>query len=109
MAQNDISPKTIYDLGALAEYSEESISKIRIAQKAGGDIILMAFNPGQALKEHTAPVDALVQVLEGKCHITIAGEHFDLTVGQFIRMPANIPHSVTANGPFKMLLTKIKD
>ena len=33
-----------------------------------------AFDEGQGLSEHTAPFDALVQVLEGEVEITISGK-----------------------------------
>lgn len=97
-------------LSDLCAYSEQSIAKKVIARKSGGDIILLAFQQGQALKEHTAPVDAIVQIVEGKGRISLAGEEHILNAGQMIILPANIPHAVAATeGHFKMLLTKIKE
>lgn len=101
---------TVCTLSDLCAYSDQAISKKIISRKNGGDIILLAFKQGQALKEHTAPVDAIVQIVEGKGRITLAGEEHFLNVGQMIILPANIPHAVAATeGSFKMLLTKIKE
>lgn len=50
----------------------------------------------------------MVQLVEGKGVITIDGTEYELTEGEVIIMPANIPHAVEAKLQFKMLLTMIK-
>jgi quercetin dioxygenase-like cupin family protein len=69
---------------------------------------LFAFDKDQQLSEHSAPFDALIQILDGKAKITIDGKPYELKAGQSIIMPANIPHAVYAVEKFKMLLTMIK-
>ena len=91
------------------DYSPEGIVSKRVIQKDKGNISLFAFDKGQKLSEHTAPFDAIVQVLEGKAEIQINRVPFELVAGQSIIMPANIPHAVTAVERFKMLLTMIKE
>lgn len=93
----------------LAGYSEEGITSKRVIQKNAGNVSLFAFDKGQQLSEHTAPFDALIQVLEGKTEVTIDGKPFELSEGDSIIMPANIPHAVKATERFKMLLTMIKE
>ena len=90
------------------EYSANSIVSKRVLEKPTGNISLFAFDEGQQLSEHTAPFDAMVQVVEGLATITIAGEAFSMAEGETIIMPANIPHAVFATDKFKMLLTMIK-
>jgi quercetin dioxygenase-like cupin family protein len=63
---------------------------------------------GQGLSEHTAPFDALVQILDGEVEIKISGKLHHLKQGEIIVMPANEPHSLKAVSKFKMLLTMIK-
>ena len=99
---------TIMDFAAKVEYSAEGIVSKRILQKEKGNVSLFAFDKDQQLSEHSAPFDALIQVLDGKAQIKIAGRPYDLTKGQSIIMPANIPHAVYATEKFKMLLTMIK-
>ena len=67
-----------------------------------------AFDEGQRLSEHTAPFDALVNILDGEAEITIAGQSFSVKADEMIIMPANQPHAVKAIQRFKMLLTMIK-
>ena len=73
-----------------------------------GSAALFAFDEGQDLSEHTAPFDALVQVVDGEVAITISGKLFNLRTGDAIVMPANEPHAVKAIKRFKMLLTMIR-
>jgi quercetin dioxygenase-like cupin family protein len=91
------------------DYSAEGIVSKRIIQQAKGNVTLFAFDQGQKLSEHSAPFDAMVQVLEGKAEILINGTPYELITGQAIIMPANIPHAVNATEKFKMLLTMIKE
>jgi len=60
------------------------------------------------LSEHTAPFDAIVQVLDGSVEIEINHKPHILVTGESIIMPANIPHALTALEKFKMLLIMIK-
>lgn len=92
----------------LVEYAKDSIVSKTILNKSAGTITLFAFDKGQKLSEHTAPYDAVVQVLDGKARITIGGEDKEISEGQIIIMPANVPHAVNAEERFKMLLTMIR-
>ena len=90
------------------DYADNAIVSKQILKKAAGNITLFAFDKGQELSEHTAPFDALVQVLEGEVRIRIDKMEFRLIEGLNIIMPANIPHAVYASERFKMLLTMIE-
>ena len=92
----------------LIEYSLGGIVSKKVIQKETGNVTLFAFDKEQKLSEHTAPFDALVQVLEGEAEIVIGGNPNILEAGMSIIMPANIPHAVNAIAPFKMLLTMIR-
>lgn len=96
------------ELEALAGYQDGAIVSRTIIEKPTGTVTLFAFDQGQGLSEHTAPFDALVQILDGEAEITISGEPFQLTRGETIIMPANQPHALHANRRFKMLLVMIK-
>ena len=90
------------------EYADGAVVNKAIIKRPSCNILLFAFDKGEGLKEHTAPHDAVIQVLEGKAQITIGGNSHDLGAGQCIIMPANIPHAVKAIERFKMILTTIK-
>jgi quercetin dioxygenase-like cupin family protein len=91
-----------------AQYQPGSIVSKIINTSPGGNVTLFAFAKDQKLSEHTAPYDAMIQVLEGNCLITISKDEFELAEGQTIIMPKNEPHAVYATEDFKMLLTMIK-
>jgi quercetin dioxygenase-like cupin family protein len=95
-------------LVSLIEYSRESIVSKTILDTSAGTITLFAFDKGQKLSEHTAPYNAVVQVLDGSAKLTIGGEDVKVSAGEIIIMLANIPHAVTAEEKFKMLLTMIR-
>lgn len=103
------SHSTIISFNDKVDYSAEGIVSKRVIQKEKGNVTLFAFDKGQKLSEHSAPFDAMVQVLEGKAEILINRVPFELTAGQAIIMPANITHAVNAVEKFKMLLTMIKE
>ena len=104
----EFNHSTIMDFAARVEYSAEGIVSKRVLQKEKGNVSLFAFDKDQQLSEHSAPFDALIQILDGKAKIMIDGKPYELTAGQSIIMPANIPHAVYAVEKFKMLLTMIK-
>ena len=98
----------VMDLNGMINYQEGSIVSRVILKSDSGNVTLFAFDKGQELSEHSAPFDALVEVIEGEAEIRISGEPFIVKVGQIIVMPADDPHAVKATSRFKMLLTMIK-
>lgn len=92
----------------LVGYQDGAIVSRTLVKRPTGTITLFAFDQGQALSEHTAPFDALVQVLDGEGEIVIAGTPHVLGAGEMILLPAGRPHAVTARTRFKMLLTMIR-
>jgi quercetin dioxygenase-like cupin family protein len=97
-----------HDLTNLVEYANNSIVSRTIADKTAGTITVFAFGTGQGLSEHQAPFDATVVILDGSACITIGGEEVRARAGQIVIMPANVPHALRAEEPFKMMLIMIK-
>ena len=89
-------------------YAEGSIVSKILLRNDKGNVTLFAFDQGEMLSEHTAPFDAILQVLDGKTEVTIDGIKHILETGESIIMPAGITHAVTALEKFKMLLIMIK-
>jgi len=96
------------DLAGLVDYAAGSIVSRTLAENDAGTVTLFAFDDGQSLSEHTAPFDALVQILDGRGELTIGGESVPAKAGQVVLMPADVPHALRADGPFKMLLTMLR-
>ena len=100
--------ETIFDLSQTIEYSKGGIVSKQILKNQAGNVTLFSFDKEQGLSEHSAPFDALVQIIDGRAKITIGGTPHLLETGQIIIMPANIPHAVYAVEQFKMVLTMIR-
>ncbi len=98
----------VFNPGLQIEYSEGGIISKQVLKNAAGNVTLFSFDREQGLSEHTAPFDALVQIIDGKAEISIGGKPHTLETGEMIIMPANVPHAVFAVEAFKMLLTMIK-
>jgi quercetin dioxygenase-like cupin family protein len=96
------------EVKALASYQDNSVVSREIVKKPAGTVTVFAFDKGEGLSEHTAPFDALVQILEGRAEVMIDGTAHDLHEGQMIIMPANRPHALKAVDRFKMMLVLIK-
>jgi quercetin dioxygenase-like cupin family protein len=97
-----------WTLAELISYASGSVVSRTIAENAAGTVTLFAFDAGQGLSEHSAPYDALVQVLDGEAQLAIGGEAVLARAGQLVVMPANVPHAVQAVKKFKMLLTMLR-
>lgn len=92
----------------VVDYQEGSIVSKEIISQKTGTVSIFAFDEGQGLSEHTASFDALVQVIDGKALVTIAGIPNSLSTGDIILMPARKPHALKAIERFKMMLVMIK-
>ncbi len=92
----------------LVAYSGGAVVSRTIIEKKTGTVTLFAFDKGQGLSEHTAPFDALVEILDGEAQILVAGKPNKVKAGEFIIMPANKPHALKAVKKFKMALVMIR-
>ncbi|HSO26148.1 MAG TPA: cupin domain-containing protein [Methanobacteriaceae archaeon] len=92
----------------LIDYQEGSVVSREIVRKETGTVTIFAFDKGEGLSEHSAPFDAMVQIVDGKALITIGGEENIVQKGEMIIMPANVPHALHAVEKYKMILTMIR-
>jgi quercetin dioxygenase-like cupin family protein len=95
-------------LPGLVEIAPGAIVSRVLAKSGGGTVTLFAFDAGQGLSEHTAPFDALVQVVQGELELTIGGNRVHAATGDLVLMPADVPHALHAPVGTKMLLTMLR-
>lgn len=98
----------VKNLSDLVKYQENAVVSSEILKKDTGTVTVFAFDKGQGLSEHTAPFDALVNIIDGWAEVSISGKLFTVKEGEMIVMPADKPHSLKAMEKFKMLLVMIK-
>ena len=107
-SRKDELPGRVLDVADLVGYQVGAVVSREIVRGEAGTVSLFAFDEGQGLSEHTAPFDAMVHVVDGAVEVKIAGEPLSVGEGQMVIMPAGKPHSLSALGRFKMVLTLIK-
>jgi quercetin dioxygenase-like cupin family protein len=108
MDTNEFEKSKVFNYNESIEYSNGGIVSKTVLKKQTGNISLFSFDKGEALSEHTAPFDAVIQVVDGRGEIIIGGKSYFLETGETIIMPANIAHAVKAIDKFKMVLTMIR-
>ena len=96
------------EMNGLVSYQSGSVVSRTLIDRKIGTITLFAFDAEQGLSEHTAPFDAFAQIIDGVAEVTIGGKLQRVASGEFIIMPANIPHSLKAVEKFKMMLVMIR-
>ena len=84
------------------------VSRVLLKRKSG-NVTPCAFDIGQELSEHTAPFEALIQVVQGEAEVSIDGRPHIVRAGEGILLPAGHPHGIRAVGAMKMLLTMIRE
>lgn len=99
--------KKILNLKSSIDYQENSIVSKTITSNTDSSLTLFAFDKGQSIASHSAPVDAIVQTIEGEVEIMISNEKFNLKEGDIILMPKGEPHGLKAKTKFKMALFKV--
>ncbi|MCD4781825.1 MAG: cupin domain-containing protein [Candidatus Omnitrophica bacterium] len=101
-------PFDIVNLAETIAYQDNAVVSQTLIKKEKGTVTIFAFDQDQGLSEHTAPFDAMLNVIEGKAEVTIASTTQTLKKGEMVIMPADIPHAVKAVERFKMMLIMIK-
>ena len=96
------------DIVSSISYADGSVVSRTLKKNDDGTVTLFSFDAGQGLSEHSAPFDAIVQILDGEAELTIGGKTITAGAGQMVIMPANIPHSLDAKARFKMMLIMVK-
>ena len=115
MTQNQTNPKIpggpphAQNLLDLLSYQDGAIVSKTVIDKKVGTVTLFAFDMDQGLSEHTAPFDAMVQVIEGEVEVTISGRPIVVKAGEMIIMPAHEPHALKAITKFQMMLIMIRE
>lgn len=105
---NDELKSVVINVEDLLDYQEGAVVSREIIRKETGTVTIFAFDKGEGLSEHTAPFDAMVQIIDGKAEITISGKKNTLERGDMIIMPADEPHALHALEQYKMILTMIR-
>lgn len=108
MLRSEIEKSTPHIMIEIIEYIPNSIVTKTIIRKTTGNVSVIAIDTGESLAEKISPYDTFVQIIDGNAEIVIDEISNILRTGEAIIIPAHTPHSVKANGRFKMISTIIK-
>ena len=109
MSDGMLPPAKAEALGDLIAVQPGAVASRTLRKGKAGTLTVFAFDAHQELSEHSAPFDAIVQVLEGRLTITIGGTPHVVEEGRVVLMPANVPHALRAELPTRMLLTMFRE
>ena len=83
---------------------ESGKQSVVLTEDKNAEVVLFAFAAGDVLKEHIAPLPAIIQIIKGEAgEEAVAGKP-----GTWIQMVAKTPHSIKATTPLVVLLTLLK-
>lgn len=100
----NIAKKEKLLLKDLVAYQEGQVVSKTLVQNDLVSVTVFSFDKDEEISTH-ASGDAMVTVLEGTGRFTVGGEVFQLTEGETLVMPKDVPHAVYGQERFKMLLT----
>lgn len=98
----------VFDVAQMIDYAEGGVVSKELIHNDAGSVTLFSFDTGQQLSEHTAPFDALLQVVEGEMELSVEGKVNVVKAGEAFVIPNGARHSVSAAKPFKMIITMIR-
>ena len=81
----DIKAKSL-NIENLVDYQKDTVVSREVIKKELGTVTFFAFDKGQGLSEHSAPFDAMVQVIDGEAEITISGNKNIVKKGEIVKI-----------------------
>lgn len=103
----DLAGATV-DLRELLDYQSGAIVSQTLVDEEAVTLTVFAFDEGERLSEHTAPHDALLQVVDGTARVTVDETDHEVSERESIVLPADVPHAVDSVTQFKMVLTMLR-
>ena len=71
-------------------------------------IVLFGFAAGEELTSHTAPMPAIIQILNGEVTLILGSDICEAGPGCLVHMAPQLTHGIVAKTPATVLLTLLK-
>lgn len=98
----------VFEVANTVAIEKGKTNSLTLSRTPGCKMTIFAIDEGEGLSTHSASGDAMAFVLEGMAEMTLEGVTSEVSAGEAIILPADIPHAVYAKTPFKMLLVVVK-
>lgn len=95
---------TVENAPDMAAYEPGRVKPVSVLKATGTNVVIFAFDAGTALREHTAHMPVLLQVLEGSLTVQLGAEVVKLRKGDLLHIEQGVTHSVEATEPAKLQL-----
>ncbi len=99
----------VFKLKELIPYGDGKIVNMDLVNDKKTKFVLMSFDEGTGLSEHSAPGNAIVFALEGNGIIGCRGKEYPIQAGENFKFDKGDPHYVKADGKFKMALLLVME
>lgn len=99
----------VADLTASVQFASKGIVSKTLYDSSALKLVLFCFEEGQVMSEHTAPFEAVIQVLQGTASVVLGGVEHAAAPGALYIMPKGLTHAIAAKEPFVFLLTLVKE
>ena len=99
-----LESEKVFKLADLLPYQEGRIVNMDLINDEKLKFVIMSFDEGTGLSEHSAPGEALIFALEGNGIIGYEGKEHKIKAGENFKFAKNGKHYVKADGKFKMAL-----
>ena len=77
----------VFKATEVIEYTDGGVVSKEFIHSNAGSVTVFSFDAGQGLSEHTAPFDALIQVIDGVMQLTVEGQTFNIKAGETFIIP----------------------
>lgn len=98
----------IADLVKLVDIPVDGILSRTIHNDERVKAVLFGFAAGQELSAHTAPMPAILHIIQGEASLTLDEDVLDAQAGAWVYMPPQLQHGIYAKTPVVMLLLMLK-
>ena len=100
------SPKA---LAGLIDIRKGRVVSMSISRSEKCSMMLMAVSNGEEVTAEQYPGDTLYYVLEGIMPLSRDGQTFQMSAGEIIAVPRDVPHAIGGAGDFKVLQIILTD
>ena len=92
------------DLATEAPIPARGILSQTLSNDGDIEFLLFAFAAGEQLSEHTSARPAIIHILDGEGELTVGGDSYPARPGTWLRMAADVKHSLAARTSMRMVL-----
>jgi quercetin dioxygenase-like cupin family protein len=107
--KKEIQIGEVFKLADLIPYQDGKITNMSLIRRTGMKFMMMSFDAGTGLPEHTAPGDALIFALDGEAILYYEGKEHTVKAGENFYIAKDVKHWLKAEKRFKMALLLMLD